>query len=58
MPTFIMHKTSDINIKKAKLRSICPKGIVFLKSVDKFKPKYTDPYIIVEKFPPVSVSIK
>ena len=39
--------------RKSKLRNICVKDIVYLKSVDKFKPKYTGPYIVVEKFSPV-----
>lgn len=31
---------------------------MYLKSIDRFKPKYTGPYIVVYKYSPVSVSIK
>ena len=44
--------------RTAKLRNICVKDIVYLKSVDRFKPKYNGPYIVTYKHSPVSFSIK
>lgn len=42
----------------AKLRKLEVNDIVYLKSADKFKPKYTGPYEIVIKHSPVSFSIR
>ena len=41
--------------RKSKLRNICIKDIVYLNSIDKLKPKYTGPYIVIENFSLVSV---
>lgn len=52
------NKINDSSQRHAKLRNVLEKYIVYLKSVNRFKPKYTKPYIILHKYSPASVSIK
>lgn len=45
-------------LPRSKLRNLNVKDIVYLKSVDKFKPRYDGPFEIVHKHSPVSFTIK